>query len=181
MRPKVIIAVRGALVLLAIGTYFYLTSPVLAPGEAQPSKQSVVLEVIEPREAFAKEFKDRLEITGKLQWILVNPSYKDGLLSVAIKTSEDWDILLGKWDTSQCLELKLTHTHPSPHVRVAASDYLARHGPFRLNGDIASITVRNKENRDHNGFGVIVQMTSGQHFSASAALAGAVIIEFFYN
>lgn len=124
MRPKVWIAVCGALALLALGVYLFTTAlspmPVPVQTKAQsPSEQpkkSVTIEVVEPAKAF-KEFRFvRTEISGALQWILVNPSYKDGLLSIAIKTSEDYDIFLGKWDAAKKLELKMTHTSVIAHA-----------------------------------------------------------------
>lgn len=187
MRPKVWIAACGALALFALGTYLYVTAPAPVPTEAQLAaklqKKSVTIEVVEPAKAFEEFHFVRTEIAGTLRWILVNPSYKDGLLSVAIKTSEDYDIFLGKWDATKKLELKLTHTHPSSRVRVAISDYLGRLGPGGnlFGSDVASITVRNSEDIDPDGFGTTVQTISGQYLSSSAALAGAVLIEFFYD
>lgn len=68
-------------------------------------------------------------------------------------------------------------------MRVAVSDYLGRSGPGcnTLGGDVASIIVRNNGNLDLDGFGTTVRTSRDQSFSSSAALSGAVLIEFFYD
>ncbi|MBI1934125.1 hypothetical protein HYS30_00495, partial [Candidatus Peregrinibacteria bacterium] len=96
-------------------------------------------------------------------------------------TTEDWNILLTRWDPSKHLELTISHTHPANHARVAVSDLLARYGPFRLEGDASSIVVRGRKNRDPDGYSSTVRMTSGQALRTSSALSGAVMIEFFYD
>lgn len=186
MRPKVLIAVCGAFALLALGAYLYVSAPAPVPTEAQPPaeppKKSVTIEIVEPAKTFEEFHSVRTEIAGTLQWILVNPSYQDGLLSIAIKTSEDYDIFLGKWDAAKKLELKLTHTHPSPRVHVAISDYRTRFGPDGpLGGDVASIIVHNRKSLDPDGFGTMVRTSRGHSVSSSAALSGAVFFEFSYD